>query len=71
MVLRIAEDGSYIEADIAGIDYLLNGLETLRAAEPGTVVSSPSLVNGEPGGVGPFSLVRAADDEGARGGDAS
>lgn len=63
MVLRIAGDGSYIEVDREGIDYLLNGLQALRDAEPGTVASSPSLINGEYAGVGPFDLVRAMDEE--------
>jgi hypothetical protein len=61
VILRVGGDGSYIEADADGIDYLLNGLRTLRDSEPGTVVSSPSLINGEDPAVGPFSLVRVAD----------
>lgn len=63
MILRIAGDGSYIEADAAGIDYLINGLRGLRDSKPGTVVSSPSLINGENPALGPFDLVRVADEQ--------
>lgn len=58
MILRISEDGTYIEADRAGADYLINGMTTLRDSGPGTVVSD-SFING--GGVGTFRLVRVAD----------
>lgn len=61
MNLRIGHDGSYIEADAAGIDFLLSGLHTLRDSEPGTVVSAPSLINGEDPAIGPFRLVRVEE----------
>ena len=58
MILRISEDGTYIEADSAGADYLINGMAVLRDSEPGTVVSQP-YINGE--GAGVFRLVRVED----------
>lgn len=61
MILRIAEDGTYIEADRAGADYLIDGMTSLRDSEPGTVVSD-SYVTGS--GVGVFKLVRLEDHDG-------
>ena len=63
MNLHIAGDGSCIEADSEGIAYLINGLCTLQDCPVGTVVSSPSLINGETPAVGMFSLVRLADED--------
>ena len=66
MILRIAGDGSAIEVDAKGIAYLINGLCTLRDCPVGTVVSSPSLINGEIPAVGVFCLVRVPDEDESR-----
>ena len=63
MILRVSElDGSIeLEADLEGIDFLLEGLELLKDLEVGRMKSSPTLVEcgGEPVGAGEFVLKRA------------
>lgn len=66
MILRIAGDGSAIEVDTKGIAYLIDGLRTLSDCPIGTVVSSPSLINGEPPAVGVFCMIRLPDEDESR-----
>ncbi len=54
------EDGNTVhELDAEAIDYLIDGLRTLRDCQPGTELSTPSLTNN---GVACFILIRAPDD---------
>lgn len=65
-MIRIGEDDDgrmFIRADADGIGYLIEGLEELREAEPGTLLTSPTLVSdqGRPAGVADCVLERFPD----------
>jgi hypothetical protein len=60
MILRVAEDGTYIEADREGAEFMIAGMTALRDGAPGTVVSRP-WINGE--AVGDFRLMRVEDSD--------
>jgi len=51
------EDGNWVqEFDDEGIDYLIKGLEELRDQEPGTEMCTPSVSEGEDGGIESMGL---------------
>lgn len=64
MIQKITEDddgNTAIEFDLEGIDYMIDGLQDLRASPVGTVLSAPALweEDGEPV-VGEVRLRRVA-----------
>lgn len=63
MIFKVYEDDGcpVLELDDEGIDYLAEGLEVLRAQDPGADLQQMTFVksDGEPSGTGWFTLRRA------------